>query len=385
MVGVAYLTKQIIYGDHTIHQLPVVAKQHNINHVCLIYSKSAITHVQQEQMNIAFKQNDMQVTFYQMPKGEPTTNFLASCLQLVITAGCDGIVAVGGGSALDLGKAVAALALNKDVSFGELAQMSKITRLPFIAVPTTAGTGSEATKIAVITDIQKGIKQNPAHPDLVPDVAILDPVLTLGVPSHITAFTGLDALTHAIEAYVSTKATVLSDLYALQAIEMITANIVKAYDEPTNLQARGQMLLASYYAGVAFSNSSTNLAHAMGRALGAKFHLPHGQSVALLHPFVVAYSYESCKERYDKIASVIGFENGTAITDYLYRLNDKFLIWHSAISLTLNGFEDAIEEMTMNALSGNGILTNRKVPSADDIKGIFKALQGQLEHVKQIQ
>ena len=385
MGAIANLTKQIIYGEHTIDQLPAVAKHYNIKHLCMIYSASAIPHAQQEQLNIALKQNDIQMTFYRMPKGEPTTDFLASCLQLVMTGGCDGIVAIGGGSALDLGKAVAALALNKEISFSELAEMPTIKRLPFIAVPTTAGTGSEATKIAVITDLSKGIKLNPGHPDLVPDVAILDPVLTLGVPSHITAFTGLDALTHAMEAYVSTKATVLSDLYALQAIEMITANIVKAYNEPTNLQARGQMLLASYYAGVAFSNSSTNLAHAMGRALGAKFHLPHGQSVALLHPFVVAYSYESCKERYDKIATIIGFKDGTAIVDYLNCLNDKLLVWQSATSLTLNGFEDAIEEMTMNALSGNGILTNRKVPSAEHIKGIFKALQRQLENVKQIQ
>ncbi|MGM9945802.1 MAG: iron-containing alcohol dehydrogenase [Lysinibacillus sp.] len=380
-----YLTKQIIYGEHVINQLPTVAKKSDIKHLCMIYSASAINDLQQQQLNAVLKDNDIEVTFYRMPKGEPTTDVLASCLQLVITSRCDGIVAIGGGSALDLGKAAAALALNKELSLSELAQMPSIKRLPFIAVPTTAGTGSEATKVTVITDSVKGIKLNPGHPDLVPDIAILDPVLTLGVPNHITAFTGIDALTHAIEAYVSTKATILSDLYALQAIEMITANIIKAYQEPTNLEARGQMLLASYYAGVAFSNSSTNLAHAMGRALGTKFNLPHGQSVALLHPFVVAYSYESCKERYDKIATVIGLENGTEIIDYLNRLNDKLFVWHSATSLTMNGFEDAIEEMTMNALSGNGILTNRKVPCADEIKGIFTALQRRLEDVKQIQ
>lgn len=351
----------------------------------MIYSASAMNDFQQQQLNVALKNNDIETTFYRMPKGEPTTDFLASCLQLVITSKCDGIVAVGGGSALDLGKAVAALALNKEVPFSELAQMPSIKRLPFIAVPTTAGTGSEATKVTVITDAVKGIKLNPGHPDLVPDIAILDPVLTMGVPNYITAFTGLDALTHAIEAYVSTKATILSDFYALQAIEMITAHIIRAYEEPTNLEARGQMLLASYYAGVAFSNASTNLAHAMGRALGVQFNLSHGQSVALLHPFVVAYGYESCKERYDKIAKVIGLQNGAEIRGYLHQLNDKLFVWQSATSLITNGFEDAIEEMTINALSGNGILTNRKIPSEDDIKGIFKALQRRLEDVKQIQ
>lgn len=378
-----YLTKQIIYGQHTINQLPTVVKQSNIKHVCVVHSASAIKDWQQ-QLITALKEHNIEVTFYSMPKGEPTTDFLESCLQLVDNSRCDGIVAIGGGSAIDLGKAVAALALNKGVSLSELAQMPSIKRLPFIAVPTTAGTGSEATKVTVITDSAKGIKLNPAHPDLLPDIAILDPVLTLSVPNHITAFTGIDALTHAIEAYVSTKATRLSDFYALQAVEMITATIIKAYEEPTNLEARGKMLLASYYAGVAFSNSSTNLAHAMGRALGTKFNLSHGQSVALLHPFVVAYSYESCKERYDKIARVIGLKNGMEIVDYLNQLNDKLFVWQSAISLTMNRFEEAIEEMTTNALSGNGILTNRKVPSADDIKEIFKALQRQLENVEQI-
>ena len=146
-----HLTKQIIYGQHAINQLPTVAKQINIKHVCVIYSVSAIKDWQQ-QLNGALNDHNIEVTFYRMPKGEPTTDFLESCIQLVDNSRCDGIVAIGGGSAIDLGKAVAALALNKDVSLNELAQMPIIKRLPFIAVPTTAGTGLEATKVSVITD-----------------------------------------------------------------------------------------------------------------------------------------------------------------------------------------------------------------------------------------
>mgnify|MGYP005611391893 FL=1 len=135
-----YLTKQIIYGEHAINQLPIVAKQNDIKHICVIYSASAMKDWQQ-QLNVALKEQNIEVTFYRMPKGEPTTNFLERCLQLVNGSKCDGIVAIGGGSALDLGKAVAALALNDGVALSELVQMPSIKRLPFIAVPTTAETG----------------------------------------------------------------------------------------------------------------------------------------------------------------------------------------------------------------------------------------------------
>jgi alcohol dehydrogenase class IV len=220
---------------------------------------------------------------------------------------------------------------------------------------------------------------NPGHPDLIPDVVILDPQLTLNVPKHITAFTGLDALTHAIEAYVSTQATMFSDMHALQAIELITANIQQAYHEPGNLVAKGKMLLGSFHAGVAFSNASTNLAHALGRALGAKFQLSHGLSVALMHPFVVAYSMESSRERYQKVAQTMGLKKPESLIVYLEELNNEFQVWANAASIVSYSFEDAIDEMTKNALEGNGILTNRRLPGEEDIRVIYKAMGKRLQ------
>ena len=211
-------------------------------------------------------------------------------------------------------------------------------------------------------------------------MVILDPLLTVNLPASVTAFTGLDALTHAIEAFVSTNATPLSDFYALQAVKLLTDNIEVVYEKPHNLAAREGMLLGSFYAGIAFSNASTNLAHATGRALGTKFHLPHGQSVALMHPFVVEYSMESCRERYDQIAAQIGLEQGEQLVPYLQELNDKFGVWQSAESIVDQLTSKTIEDMTKSALSGNGILTNRQVPTAQQIEQLFMQLRKRLQH-----
>ena len=384
MGAIAHLPKQVIFGEQTFHELARCVKQLAIRHACIIYSASAMPPSLQEFVASQFQDLDIKMTLFEMPKGEPTIQLLEQCVQLLRDSGCEGIVAIGGGSTLDLGKAAAALFLNEEVPFAELAQLPAVARLPFIAVPTTAGTGSEATKVAVITDERKGIKLNPGHPDFIPDVAILDPHLTLDVPGHITAFTGLDALTHAIEAYVSTKATVFSDMYALQAVELIGANLQRAYHKPGDIAARGNMLLGSFYAGVAFSNASTNLAHALGRALGTRFQLSHGLSVALLHPFVVAYSMDSCRERYERVAQAIGLEKGEALVGYLDGLNEEFHVWESAVSIVSHDFEGAIDEMTMNALGGNGILTNRRIPERKDIKNIYIALAKRLQKERQI-
>ncbi len=384
MGAIAHLPKQVIFGEQTFQELARCVKQLAIRHACIIYSASAMPPSLQEFVAGQFQDLDIKMTLFEMPKGEPTIQLLERCVQFLRDSGCEGIVAIGGGSTLDLGKAAAALFLNEEVPFTELAQLPAVARLPFIAVPTTAGTGSEATKVTVITDERKGVKLNPGHPDFIPDVAILDPLLTLDVPGHITACTGLDALTHAIEAYVSNKATVFSDMYALQAVELIGANLQRAYHKPGDIAARGNMLLGSFYAGVAFSNASTNLAHALGRALGTRFQLSHGLSVALLHPFVVAYSMDSCRERYEQVAQAIGLEKGEALVDYLDGLNEEFHVWESAASIVSRDFEDAIDEMTMNALGGNGILTNRRIPERKDIKNIYIALAKRLQKERQI-
>lgn len=307
-------------------------------------------------------------TYYEMPTGEPTFAMLEQVLAHMDTH--DAVVAIGGGSVIDMAKAVAALARNKTVPFEQL-RTQAVERVPFIAIPTTAGTGSEATKVAVLTDEAAQKKVNPAHEQLVPDVAILDATLTTTLPLHITAFTALDALTHAIEAYVSTEANMFSDMYAEQAIALLARGLQQIQQAPDDVDVREQLLLGSFYAGVAFSNASTNLAHATGRALGVLAHLPHGQSVALMHPFVVTFSYEACQARYDRIAELLQTKN---VALYLMQLNVDFHVWESARHL-VPLLAQQKEQLTQLALSGNGIQTNRRIPTAQDITHLFTQLQ----------
>ena len=371
-MGVELFTpKRLAYGENTFLEIVPNLITLNVQRAFVLYSGSALTYeLLQSLKNLCWDAN-IYVSFFEMPKGEPTIALLETARKLFQKNNCNGVVAIGGGSAIDLAKAVAAISKNDSQSFRSLAELKIIDRYPLIAVPTTAGTGSEATKISVLTDTSVQVKYNPGHVDLIPDVAILDPVLTLNVPKHVTAYTGIDALTHAIEAYVSTKANEVTDFYALQAIRIISQSIVEAYYQPTNIQARSQMLLGSYYAGLAFSNASTNLAHAMGRAIGTKWNLPHGQSVAILHPFVVNYSIAGCKDKYDDIARVLALTDGHEVASYLLNLNQELHVWDDVKFIADDEFLNSIDEMTRNAMSGNGILTNHQVPTAMDVGQIY--------------
>ncbi|MER1958182.1 MAG: iron-containing alcohol dehydrogenase [Solibacillus sp.] len=374
-MGNLFLPKEVRLGQNRVDELVEIAEALHMKKAFVLYSKSAVG-----QRLTTLQAQFTQAVFYGMPKGEPTTTMLQVALQHLMSEQCDGVIAIGGGSVMDLAKALAVLAKMPELTLSEIATTKKVERLPLVAVPTTAGTGSEATMVTVIIDEEKGMKLNPGHPALIPDVVILDAILTANVPKSVTAFTGLDALTHAIEAFVSTNATPLSDFYALEAVRLLTDHIEIVYEEPHNLAAREGMLLGSFYAGIAFSNASTNLAHATGRALGTKFHLPHGQSVALMHPFVVEYSMESCRERYDEIAEQIGLEQGEQLILYLQGLNDQFGVWQSAKNVVDQLTVETIKDMTKSALNGNGILTNRQVPTAQQIEQLFIQLRKRLQH-----
>lgn len=321
--------------------------------------------------------------------GEPSSENVAEGLVAVASAGADSIIALGGGSAIDVAKAVAVLAVNPEMPFNDISKQAFLKRLPLVAVPTTSGTGSEATKVSVITNAKTGIKENPGHPSMVPDIAILDPELTITMPPALTSFTGMDALTHAMEAFVSNKANSMSDLFAYESMKLCGLWLEKAVSDGKDAEAREKMAMASCLGGIAFSNASTNLAHAGGRALGAYFHVPHGLSVALLLPFVMEFGIEAAKERYAKVAVALGAnphksqdELAQQAIEIIYAYNDKFNIWQEAKNRyfpDLAAYRKAIPEMVTNTLSGNGVLTNRIVPNEVDTTLVFEKLAQKLE------
>lgn len=369
-----FLPKHVVSGIGSFKQLQHIVEQKNWVAPFIIYSASALS----DQLH-SMKQKWQQASFFEISKGEPTISELKRAIDKLNRGQSDCVIAIGGGSVIDLAKAVAVCTINPTLALTDIPNKPFLDRLPLIAVPTTAGTGSEATKITVITDETLQTKLNPAHPSLIPDVVILDASFTVNLPQHITSFTALDALTHAIEAYVSTKANDMSDLYAFEAIRRLK-NIEKVFKEPTNIDVRQDLLIGSFYAGIAFSNASTNLAHATGRALGAKFHMPHGQCVALMHPFVIDFSMESASERYKDIAKIIGLSDQMALSAYLNQLNTEQQVWESARYLTPLLTDEVIEYLANQALTGNGIVTNRQVPTKENVESIFKALRKRLQN-----
>ncbi len=237
------------------------------------------------------------------PAGEPQSDVVEEEAGHFAESGCDGMIAIGGGSAMDASKAIVVLAANPGLKVADLKDPSNIRnrRAPLIAVPTTAGTGSEATSVTVISDSATHLKQVIGHPSLVPDLAIIDACLMLRVPPSVTAATGVDALVHSIESYVATRATPLTRALAFQALRQIGAALPIAVGRGDNVEARESMALASYMAGVAFSNAGLGLTHSMAHQLGPKYNLPHGMANAIMVPSVMTFNELVCKKEYSDI------------------------------------------------------------------------------------
>lgn len=246
------------------------------------------------------------MTLWPCPQGEPCITDVCAAVAQLREAQCDGVLAFGGGSVLDAAKAVALLVTNPSLTLAEMTEHSVLRpRLPLIAVPTTAGTGSETTNVTVIIDAASGRKQVLAHASLMPDLAILDAALTEGVPALVTAMTGIDALTHAVEAYSALNASAFTDSLAIGAIAMIGKSLPKAVGYGHDLAARESMLLASCMAGMAFSSAGLGLCHAMAHQPGATLHIPHGQANAMLLPTVMGFNRMVCRDRFSHIGRAL--------------------------------------------------------------------------------
>ncbi len=240
---------------------------------------------------------------FKQPKGEPDSDLVERMYQAMQQQDYQAVVAFGGGSVIDAAKAALMLLSNEALSCQALADTSMLQAraLTFVAIPTTAGTGSEATDVAVITDSQTHVKHLITHDSLVPDIAILDACLTLPVPAHVTAATGIDALTHAIEAYVALNSTALTQALAHRAITLIGEALPIAVGQGSNIEAREKMMLASYMAGIAFSNAGLGLSHATAHRLGPAYNIAHGVANAIMLPSVMQFNLLVCQKAYAEI------------------------------------------------------------------------------------
>ncbi|MDR3049245.1 MAG: iron-containing alcohol dehydrogenase [Elusimicrobiota bacterium] len=238
---------------------------------------------------------------------EPDLNIINNGRDIFLKEKCDCTVALGGGSVIDTAKSINMLAANGGNVEQYQMEGKQAAKAPtlFVAIPTTAGTGAEATKTAVVTNNNNGLKKSLYHTSMIADIVILDPVLTLGLPPKTTAATGMDALSHAIESYVSLNANTFSEMFGLKAIEIINENLPKAFREPSNIDARGSMLLASYLGGQAIT-AGIGIAHIMAQPIGALYHVPHGDACSIFLPASMELNMPYAAKKYAKIAFALG-------------------------------------------------------------------------------
>jgi alcohol dehydrogenase class IV len=296
----------------------------------------------------------------------------------------EAIVALGGGSPIDAAKAIAILVTN-EAPLAQYQGYHKVPRagVPLLVIPTTAGTGSEVSKVSVITDTARDVKMMMLDRHFLPTVALVDFELTLSMPPALTAHVGVDTLTHGIEAYVSRNATALSDPLALQCIALVAQHLETAWREPDNRTAREGMMLAATLGGMAFSNSSVALVHGMSRPIGAIFHVPHGLSNAVLLPTVTRFSLPGAPARYATVAKTMRLcaENapsekaGEALIAGLEQLNARLQVPRlgGCRGVDRARFETVITKMATDALASGSPQNNPMMPTAEQIVSLYRA------------
>jgi alcohol dehydrogenase len=325
----------------------------------------------------------MPVTVFGEVHPNPTTDDLAAGADAVARAAGSGriaLVAVGGGSPIDAAKGIALAAVNpqrgRDLDYrGEFASPA----LPIVAVPTTAGTGAETNAFGVVTDPQSRRKFYVGHASTLPAAAVLDPGLTVGLPPSATAATGMDALTHALESYLSVRANPWSDGIALQVIRMIAAHLPRAHADGQDLEARSQMLLAAHMAGIGMATTGLGLCHAVGHALGGRFDVGHGVALTMLLPEVLRFNAAVCADRLADVAVALGAadparssaRNAEAAIDAVAGLAGRVGMTQRMAGLGITGAD--FGQIAADALDDEVLANAPRQPTAADIRSILEA------------
>lgn len=325
----------------------------------------------------------IEYTIYSEINSEPCDFMIEKGTEIYKNENCDFMIAVGGGSPIDSMKAIGAVVSNGS-SINDFMGKKITTPLPpTVAVPTTAGTGSEATTFTIINNTEKNIKMLLSGSALMVNTAIIDPMFTMTAPPAITANTGIDALCHAVEAYTSVKAFPMADTMALSAVKRIFNSLYECYIHPKNAAARADMATAATEAGMAFNNSSVTIIHGMSRPIGALYHVPHGLSNAMLIDKCLRFAVEGCPDRFCSLAKTIGvYENDmsekeganafiNAVSELCKKLNIQTL---HEFGVDKEDFLSNIDKMADDAIASGSPANTRRNPSKDDIKEIYKSI-----------
>ncbi|MBC2582364.1 iron-containing alcohol dehydrogenase [Clostridium sp. DJ247] len=372
--------KRIIYGEDTVTQVGKEAVKLGKKAIIVTGRSSSKKTGALDKVLKSLEDNCLEYIVFDKVESDPSVNTVRLGAKAAKEQGADFIVALGGGSALDAAKAISVMVTNEGDIVDYEKKSPEIDGIPIIAIPTTAGTGSEVSKYSIITDTERKIKMLIFADSLIPHIAILDANLTTMMPPEVTAATGMDALTHAIEAFISKAAQPMADLYAIKAIKLINDNLSKAVLNGEDIEARKNMLLGQMYAGLAFSNSSTALVHAMSRPLGAYYKVPHGLANAILLTEVMRFNRAACAEKFKIIAEAMG-ENvqGKSTRDASYlaveAMNNLFLELGLPTTLKEVGVDkEGINKLAEDAMQSKTALLNPRKPRLEELIEIYNKI-----------
>lgn len=370
----------IMTGEGVVGQIGDQAKKLGATRVLVVTDKGVAKAGMIDAIEAPLTAAGLQVGIYDESVPEPPMESVLAAARQCEEGGYDLVVAFGGGSAMDTAKMVAILpGTGKTVEDYVGVDLVEKPGLPVIAVPTTAGTGSEVTKVAIFANTRLNVKQGVSSPHLVPAVALVDPLLTISCPPRVSAASGIDAFIHNVEAYTSVNATPITDMYALKGIELISGSIRTAVYQGTNVEARFRMALGALYGGLAFGSAGVTAVHALSYPVGGKYHVPHGDANTLMLPWVMEHNMLGCLDRFVDVARAMGLEvdgytpreAAEMAVDEMRQLAEdlKLPLYLSDVDIPAS----AIDELADGAMGQTRLLVNNpRCLTRDDVVAIYR-------------
>jgi alcohol dehydrogenase class IV len=375
-----FVAPELLFGNGARHYAGRYVKNFGAKNVLLVTDEGIRKTGIIEEIGADLTESGVSFEIFSEVMPNPRAENVMQGAEIFRQAGCSALVAVGGGSVIDCAKGIGIVSSNKrPITEFEGVDKVIIPPPPLICIPTTAGSSADVSQFAIINDTQRKVKIAIISKTLVPDVALIDPETLLTLPRNLTAYTGLDVLTHAIEAYVSNASSPLTDLHALEAVRLVAGNLEMTVEHPCDLSLRGEMMLASLNAGLAFSNASLGAVHAMAHSLGGYLDLPHGECNALLLETVITYNYSSAPDRYDSIGEAMGCpvytvpqkERAGMICTEIHRLRTALGVGQTLGALGVK--KEVIPLLAEQAMHDVCMATNPKNPMKSEIEVLYES------------
>ncbi len=325
---------ELLEGENSLLKLPALVKSKGLVHLMIVTDQGIMKLGLMDSLLAELDAQGIGFAIYDETVPNPTIDNIEAAVAVYNANNCDGIIAFGGGSPMDCAKAMAARIIRPELQIPQMKGLFKIRREipPFFAVPTTAGTGSEGTVAAVVSNSETHEKYAINDPVLIPHYAVLDPLLTVKLPKHITSTTGMDALTHAVEAYIGKSNTNETREYSREAVQLIYSNLIRAYQDGDDIEARTNMQRASYLAGMAFTRAYVGNVHAIAHTLGGFYGVPHGLANAVILPYILDFYGASAYEPLAELADLVGLGRGKSQSEQA----EAFIKWIKEMNREMN-------------------------------------------------